>query len=73
MKTSKFQSSIVYIGLTFLLLFGSVTACTPSDSTEGEKLIRYYFDLLTRGDFEAAADLLFEATPGMQGPGFFKN
>ena len=62
----------VVSGLLFAAIFlcGCVTACTPSDSTEGEKLIRYYFDLLTRGDFEAAADLLFEATPGMQGPGF---
>ena len=62
----------VVSGLIFAAIFfcGFVTACTPSVESEGEKLIRHYFDLLTEGDFEAAADLLFEATPGMQGPGF---
>lgn len=60
-------SSLIFASIFFC---GCVTACTPSVESEGEELIRHYFDLMTEGDFEAAADLLFEATPGMQGPGF---
>ncbi|MGB4594309.1 MAG: hypothetical protein WBI14_00195 [Anaerolineaceae bacterium] len=62
---------VVYRLLLASIFFcGCVTACTPSVESEGDKLIRHYFELMTEGDFEAAADLLFEATPGMQGPGF---
>ncbi|MBP7212755.1 MAG: hypothetical protein KBA03_00840 [Anaerolineaceae bacterium] len=69
MKTSKFRLSILYFGLAFIFC-GCFTACSPSLEPEGDMLIRHFFDLMTEGDFEAAANMLYEAAPGMQGPGF---
>ena len=68
MKTSKFRLSILY----FILFCAFLTACSPSLEPEGDILIRHFFDLMTEGDFESASDMLYEAPPGMQGPGFSK-
>jgi len=56
--------------LVSIFISGCFTSCSPLDSTKGDKLIRRFFDLMTEGDFEAAAEILYEAPPGMQGPGF---
>lgn len=71
MKTSKFRLSILYLGLA-VIFCGCFTACAPSLEAEGDLLIRHFFDLMTEGDFEAAAEMLYEVPPGMQGPGFSK-
>jgi len=69
MKTLKFRLSIFCFGLV-VIFSGCFTACAPSLEPKGDMLIRHFFDLMTEGDFEAAADMLYEAPPGMQGPGF---
>ncbi len=65
------KTSLAYHLLLVSIFFcGCFTACTSSAEFEGEKLIRRFFSLMTEGDFKNAANMLYEAPPGMQGPGF---
>lgn len=76
MNFCRYTNKTRLICVAYRLLLGSIffcgcfTSCTPLNSTKEDKLIRRFFDLMTEGDFEAAADMLYEAPPGMQGPGF---
>jgi hypothetical protein len=60
------------IGTLLLLLIITLAACQPNNPSADSQKIEQFFDLLNTSDFTSAAEMLYEAEPGMQGPGFRK-